>query len=532
MVPAVLREDPASRPFFCGRWPGRRNDYEGEDTAFGVCRIDCELTALGRPAEPPLAEPAMVSLWHAGSQELLASAMVGPASRVDGFYAWEPLMEPIILREGQEYRLSQRCRANMPDRWSDELTNGEEMAGKSWASLARFLGGVCRSLEASIAERFPNRLDGELRRPGIVNFKALPRPMPEPALDTVDREDFAKALAVGLAALPPKSLEVAQDELEIRLAALAGLLTLFVDELNGATAMALLAHEDELEIIASSAAAFSPTGTLELAGSSVFESKALCQEMSLAARRSGMLDAGLLLVSFTGEVLGLVLRPRSQGSDPESPMVFDVGRPLQPWELAKQLPEGLAFAKRMGGEVLAYDVTQLRKGRGGGPDQVRSFQFRMIELQDAFFSHQHWMLGQFARLIGSLSVTLTDVPEDSRVQRACPAASQELFTDPERSSFSVVTIPTTLALEETKRLLQQLEEQDIRCGLVIANRILDMEQVGQRAASQQKTQQVALEALEALAKREGMEVIRVPYLDREVQGIYGLQYLGKSLVDA
>lgn len=68
---------------------------------------DCELTALGRPAEPPLAEPAMVSLWHAGSQELLASAMVGPASRVDGFYAWEPLMEPIILREGQEYRLSQ-----------------------------------------------------------------------------------------------------------------------------------------------------------------------------------------------------------------------------------------------------------------------------------------------------------------------------------------------------------------------------------------------------------------------------------------
>lgn len=29
----------------------------------------------------------------------------------------------------------------------------------------------------------------------------------------------------------------------------------------------------------------------------------------------------------------------------------------------------------------------------------------------------------------------------------------------------MVTIPTTLALEETKRLLQQLEEQDIRCGL-------------------------------------------------------------------
>ena len=32
----------------------------------------------------------------------------------------------------------------------------------------------------------------------------------------------------------------------------------------------------------------------------------------------------------------------------------------------------------------------------------------------------------------------------------------------------MVTIPTTLALEETKRLLEQLEEQDIRCGLVRA----------------------------------------------------------------
>ena len=43
----------------------------------------------------------------------------------------------------------------------------QELAGKSWASLARFLGGVCRN-----GPGFPNRLDGALRRPGIVNFKA------------------------------------------------------------------------------------------------------------------------------------------------------------------------------------------------------------------------------------------------------------------------------------------------------------------------------------------------------------------------
>ena len=37
-------------------------------------------------------------------------------------------------------------------------------------------------------------------------------------------------------------------------------------------------------------------------GASVFDSKVLCQEMYVAARRSGMLDAGLLLVSYSGEV--------------------------------------------------------------------------------------------------------------------------------------------------------------------------------------------------------------------------------------
>jgi hypothetical protein len=68
---------------------------------------DFEITALGRCAEPPLMEAALVSVWDTKSQECLASALVGPTSRVDGFYAWEPLMEPLLLKKGQEYRLSQ-----------------------------------------------------------------------------------------------------------------------------------------------------------------------------------------------------------------------------------------------------------------------------------------------------------------------------------------------------------------------------------------------------------------------------------------
>lgn len=337
-VPFVPREDPASRPFWCGRWPGARNDYEGEAGFRFLVHLDCEVTALGRPCEPPLMEAAAVSLWHAASQDLLASISVGPASRVEGSYAWERLPEAIVLRPGHEYRLTLRCRANMQDRWSDATCAAEEAAAESWAALASFLGGACKN-----ANGFPSRTDGDLRRPGIVNFKALLRPSNEPALRDVGREAFARSLAASAAAEAR-----AGDEVESRLAALAGLVALFVDEIR-LPAMALLGAEEELQLIAASAAACSPSGALELAGCGIFDSRALCQEMSRTARRSG-LDAGLLLVgALTGEVLGLCLRPRAP-----QPLRFEgTGRPLQAWELAEQLQGGLALV-RTSTEVVAY----------------------------------------------------------------------------------------------------------------------------------------------------------------------------------
>lgn len=145
-------------------------------------------------------------------------------------------------------------------------------------------------------------------------------------------------------------------------------------------------------------------------------------------------------------------------------------------------------------ERLADRVARLRDRFGwltgddssGSNDQLRSFQLRMIELQD-------------------------------------------LFTDAERTSFAVVTIPTVLALEESKRLLQELDEQGIRVGLVIANRILDADRAAEGLQRLLQTQAAAMDSLTDLAKRSDLEVIRVPYLDTEVRGIYGLQYFATNL---
>ncbi|CAK0842704.1 unnamed protein product [Prorocentrum cordatum] len=144
-------------------------------------------------------------------------------------------------------------------------------------------------------------------------------------------------------------------------------------------------------------------------------------------------------------------------------------------------------------ERLADRVARLRDRfgwltGGGGPDQLRSFQFRMIELQ-------------------------------------------ELFTDPDRTTFTVVAIPTGLALEESKRLLDDLVEQDIKAGMVVVNRVLDPEQVQLASARLQDSQQASLDSFEALSKREGVAITRVPYMDREVRGIYGLAYLGQKLAE-
>ncbi|CAE8685335.1 unnamed protein product, partial [Polarella glacialis] len=120
-------------------------------------------------------------------------------------------------------------------------------------------------------------------------------------------------------------------------------------------------------------------------------------------------------------------------------------------------------------ERLADRVARLR-------DKIRSFQFRMIELTS-------------------------------------------LFTDPER-----VTIPTTLAMEESKRLLKELEEQDVRVvGLVIANRILDVQKEGAQrllssqaaapAASSQPSyyfasQAAAMGTLEQMAERQKLALTK------------------------
>lgn len=257
----------------------------------------------------------------------------------------------------------------MQDRWCDAKLDAETAAAASWPSLGAFLGGVVRN-----KHDFPNRPDGDFRRPGIVNFKALVGPQSQPALASVTRGVLAKRLARTIAE-EARQTGAAMQEVEGRLAALAGVLALLVDEMAAldppATATALLAPEDELRRIAAGAASalsLPAPGGLELAGCGIFESEQLLKRMSRAARKSGLRDCGLLLVgAHTGEVIGLCPRPRSAGGagDPTSGVGFDgtgSSRPLAAWELVARLASGIAFARKASGEVVTFQADEVQGG--------------------------------------------------------------------------------------------------------------------------------------------------------------------------
>eukprot|EP00933_Yihiella_yeosuensis_P036378 TRINITY_DN3013_c0_g3_i1.p1 TRINITY_DN3013_c0_g3~~TRINITY_DN3013_c0_g3_i1.p1 ORF type:complete len:525 (-),score=83.40 TRINITY_DN3013_c0_g3_i1:30-1604(-) len=372
LQPAVpLVEDPSSKPFFTYVWAAGRNDYDGEAGIRIVCQANCEVTALGRPAAHPLMEAAVVTLWDAAAQVSMAAAEIGPRSRVEGDYAWEHIRN-VRLQQGCEYRLTQRCKANMQDRWCDVSVEPEEIQQRSWASLASFAGGACRNKSG-----FPNRPDGDTRRPGIVNFKAVLRPSQEHPVKPVSREHLARYLAKSIA-IDEKRLGGGAEQVEKRMAVLAASLALFVDLMDNfettASAMALLGPEDELRLMVAEAAASDGVTTAPGSESlSIFDSQRLARIIESQARSVGYRDGGLVLVSATsGEVLGILPCARLLcGGSAKFDLSFGVsnpskiGRPLAPAELALRMKKGITIARNLDSDVTAFLPEEVCAGKPG-----------------------------------------------------------------------------------------------------------------------------------------------------------------------
>jgi anion-transporting ArsA/GET3 family ATPase len=64
---------------------------------------------------------------------------------------------------------------------------------------------------------------------------------------------------------------------------------------------------------------------------------------------------------------------------------------------------------------------------------------------------------------------------------------RDLFRDADTTEFVIATIPTTLAVRESSRLLRSLRKEDIPCKHIIVNQVQAGRQPGRQADRKQRS---------------------------------------------
>lgn len=108
----------------------------------------------------------------------------------------------------------------------------------------------------------------------------------------------------------------------------------------------------------------------------------------------------------------------------------------------------------------------------------------------------------------------------------------ELFRDPARAEFVVVSIPTVMAIEESKRLIEKLWDDGIWVRHVIVNQVLQSQDKAQQSAYLERLRKGQARELafatEELADEYGLSVTPVFRFDAEIRGIYALRALAMT----
>ena len=100
---------------------------------------------------------------------------------------------------------------------------------------------------------------------------------------------------------------------------------------------------------------------------------------------------------------------------------------------------------------------------------------------------------------------------------------RQYLKDKNRTQFIIVTIPTVLAMTETKRLIKSLQEEDIYLSTIVCNQVISDAASAKYIDSRKYSQKNALLELKE-SKSPTIELTEVPYFDTEVNGIYGLRF--------
>ena len=116
---------------------------------------------------------------------------------------------------------------------------------------------------------------------------------------------------------------------------------------------------------------------------------------------------------------------------------------------------------------------------------------------------------------------------------------EDLFANPEQTEFLIVTIATELAARESMRLLNDLTyeapDMPIKVRNVVVNQVLkdDGSDINTFLSHINDSQSTAVQRLEDGLSSDPnaiTHVTKVPYLDTEPRGVYGLRILAEEFL--
>ena len=122
-----------------------------------------------------------------------------------------------------------------------------------------------------------------------------------------------------------------------------------------------------------------------------------------------------------------------------------------------------------------------------------------------------------------------DGPDDFTAMRERMARVGDALRDPERTAFRVVTIPETMAVRESERLVEQLREFEVPVTTLVVNKVIDDPGDCERCRGKRAVQEQSLADLRASLPE--LDLWTVPDESGEVAGMAALEVVARSLPD-
>jgi len=130
-------------------------------------------------------------------------------------------------------------------------------------------------------------------------------------------------------------------------------------------------------------------------------------------------------------------------------------------------------------------------------------------------------------MFGPMARRRDDGPDDFTAMRERMERVGTALRDPERTAFRVVTIPETMAVRETERLVGKLREFEVPVTTLVVNKVIEDAGDCQRCLGKQAVQADAIDQLRASLPE--LDLWTVPDQSGEVTGIEALEKIGTHL---